>query len=306
MAETDPSVDLRASYQLRMRAHLARYKEDVLGIKESGVWKIRGRTKTYAHILPVGEERLNIIESARTEFWQFWERERLARPALRLHRDFAHLTSSQALAFNLFFPFLRSSQPRSAPLLAALGVHPRPIKAWGFELVLDSAEGTHFDAGITFESNERLLVEVKLTEAEFGSCKPDAAHRKKLNSVYAPRLESRVEPEALRPDTFFQNYQVLRNICYAGPQADVVFLLPRANTSLGAGVTVIRSAPLAPVAPHVRVAFLEDVLDALSLGIEDNGLASVVKELSSKYHLGRGNSHAGRNDSPNNVRPIES
>ncbi len=85
------------SYAERMKAHLAAYKRHSLGVSEDGVWAKTGNS--YPHILPTDRQQLNILEPFRHEFWAYCEAHK---PAIRLHRDFHHLNSSQALTFNLF------------------------------------------------------------------------------------------------------------------------------------------------------------------------------------------------------------
>src|SRR4051812_16548522 len=106
------------SYNLMLREHLAKYKQEVLGEAESGSWRDHG---PYPHILPESKQALNIIPEVRAEFWDYIEEcQATESRRVKLHRDFAHLNSSQALAFNLFFPFLGSSKRRADILLGAL------------------------------------------------------------------------------------------------------------------------------------------------------------------------------------------
>ena len=88
------------SYQTALKKHLAEYKANRLGVREAGVYRKTGRA--YQHLLPSNLRYLNLLESIRAEFREYLRHN----PAIRLHPDFHHLNSSQALAFNLFFPFL--------------------------------------------------------------------------------------------------------------------------------------------------------------------------------------------------------
>ena len=132
-----------APFDEYIQARMARYKREVLGVVADGTWSYRGRTISYAHILPAELYRLNVIDSVRDEFWAYWSRQgrEAPRPA-RLHRFFAHLTSSQALAFNLFFPFLGSSRARPSLLLEALVLPAaeaaESVRDWRFEAVPDA------------------------------------------------------------------------------------------------------------------------------------------------------------------------
>src|SRR5256885_12860196 len=84
------------AYIARLQRHLTNYKSSVLLIQDSGVW---GRPpRPYPHILPAERRELNIITPFREAFWRA-QRQR----GWKLHKYFNHLTSSQALAFNLLF-----------------------------------------------------------------------------------------------------------------------------------------------------------------------------------------------------------
>lgn len=276
----------RRDYATRLQAYLARYKREELGVLADGVWRHRGRDIPYPHILPAGAEALNVVAPIREEFWRYWDAQRrtAAAPA-SLHRYFAHLSSSQALAFNLFFPFLGSSRACPAVLLEALGLAraeaAAPIGEWRFEAVLDAAEGTNFDVAIDFADGRRLLVEVKLTEGEFGRCADDARHRRKREERYLPRLAGAVQPAALEPGLFFRHYQILRNVSYAGPSTRVLFLIPRGNAALAGGTRYL-SEHLRPGTP-VSVRYLEDVLAELQAATRGGVLAADVAAVMRKY-----------------------
>lgn len=134
-------------YTERLLAHLCRYKTVRLGIAEDGIWARTGRP--YPHILPVAQLEQNILPGLRDAFWPYAHAE-----GIKLHRDFHHLNSSQAFAFNLFFPFFPpDGDPR--PLLAALELPTLPVAHWGFEAVLDTDEGSNFDVHWTYTGGGR-------------------------------------------------------------------------------------------------------------------------------------------------------
>jgi hypothetical protein len=54
-----------ASYPDRLRAHLAVYKRDTLGVEQDGIWSRNG--KAYPHILPKDQLRLNFLPPLREE-----------------------------------------------------------------------------------------------------------------------------------------------------------------------------------------------------------------------------------------------
>jgi hypothetical protein len=135
------------------------------------------------------------------------------------------------MAFNLFFPFFGLRGDYSTPLLVALGSVGGEVHRWEFEAIPDAAEGTNVDFLIEFVGGRRLLVEVKLTESNFSSCRADERHRFKLQQVYAPRLQGKIADGALAEDTFYAHYQLFRNVSHLNLEAgdQLVLIVPRAN-----------------------------------------------------------------------------
>ena len=87
-------------YSTKVKRHLADYKKERLQIVEDGVFK--QNKKHYKHILPENLKELNIIEIYRKEFWDY----SFMNEDIKLHVDFHHLNSSQAMCFNLFYPLI--------------------------------------------------------------------------------------------------------------------------------------------------------------------------------------------------------
>jgi hypothetical protein len=128
-------------YQLRLLEHLVRYKHTVLGIIEPGTFRYRGRDIPKAHVLPIEHTWANLLEPAQSLVEDYLR----LNPRVRLHRYFHQLNSSQAFAFNLFFPFLSGDALASAALLRAFGQE-ESLDSWEPESVPDDDEGTNLDA----------------------------------------------------------------------------------------------------------------------------------------------------------------
>ena len=47
------------TFQEQKRSHLSRYKREVLGVEDDGIWA--GNGKPYSHILPASQQKLNIL-----------------------------------------------------------------------------------------------------------------------------------------------------------------------------------------------------------------------------------------------------
>jgi hypothetical protein len=268
-----------ASYATRLREHLAEYKRTRLGVRQDGVWLKNGQS--YPHILPRKLRRLNILEAIRREFW-LHRRDR----QIELHRDFHHLTSSQAMAFNLFFPFFGLGNGHSQALLDGLGLQSGSIAEWGFERVLDPAEGTNFDFHLAYADGRQVFFEAKLCESGFGKAKRNARHSKKLDDLYRARLLGNVGDANLAEQVFLQNYQLLRNVSYLHADANhqLVLICPKANDRLQKGLRFLEDALTSELRGSVRVVYLETLMGRLRNhpGLEGR-LAAHIDLMGEKY-----------------------
>jgi hypothetical protein len=246
------------TYQMALKKHLAEYKANRLGVREAGVYRKTGRA--YQHLLPSNLRYLNLLELIRSEV-----REHLRHnPAIRLHPDFHHLNSSQALSFNLFYPFLSAGGEASRLIAQALGPG-GDVRDWHFEYVPDAEEGTNVDVAWQNSDGAWVFCEVKLSEGEFGCAKPDQRHDKKLQEIYSPRLQGLVDGRLLGFDEFCRHYQLLRNISLLGthPDSHVVFLIPEQNGALIPALKAVLGSLAASVQHRVHVSYLEKVLASL-------------------------------------------
>lgn len=146
------SFKLDESYQEQMRHHLSAYKVDCLKVSGKGIWRKNGKER--AHILPFENLRLNILEPFREQFWRYF-----ATSGIKLHSDFHHLTSSQAMCFNLFYPCM-SSGNLHLQLLGDIFGSDAPLSDRRFEFIYDAAEGTNFDFQLK-AAEARLLFELR-------------------------------------------------------------------------------------------------------------------------------------------------
>jgi hypothetical protein len=269
-------------YADALRAHLATYKRDRLGIQEHGIW--RNNKRAYAHILPEAEYQLNILETIRTPFWRYFEG---VSATTATHTDFHHLNSSQAFAFNLLFPFVGLPGSRPRDLLAALGVADGEVRAWTFEAVPDGNERTTFDFLAELEDGRRVFVEVKLTETNFGTCVPEDTHRRKLEEHYRPRLRGKTVAEHVDESIFFAHYQLFRNVSHLELERRdrLVLLVPRANVTAWDEAVAFTSKHLSDdVHGHVLVVAAEDVIDSLERSAAGSPLLTAhVALLREKY-----------------------
>lgn len=246
------------SYTGRLKSHLAQYKAMRLDVHENGRWNRNGQQ--YAHILPQELHRLNILEPYRNAFWEAHG----SRTSWTLHEDFHHLNSSQAMCFNLLFPFWLERE-RLPLLLELLGLQNGLITEAEFEKVLCDEEGTHFDFFLGMRGGGRILFELKLTERDFGKAESNTRRLKKLEAIYKPGLVAKIAERALQPQVFFENYQICRNVLHLRPDAGdrLVLLFPRLNSELQSGVAFLQEHLHKTMQASVQVVYLENVVAQL-------------------------------------------
>jgi len=242
----------KETYDEIMKQHLSGYKVSALGLHSNGIWK----GKEYTHILPVEYRELNILEPYRIEFWKWFEKQKI-----KLHVYFHHLSSSQAMCFNLFFPFIAENKTYVQTLGDVFGLS-GTIQDAQFEVVFNALEFTNFDFCITADS--KCLFEIKFTEENFGKESPDESHVSKYNRVYSPQMAGKFSEEYSSCDAFLRNYQIMRNAWNLEPHTvdRLVFLVPKSNTRLEADLTVLDRCLSKAYRPRISVVFLEEIVQA--------------------------------------------
>lgn len=218
---------------------------------------------------------------------QFWAAQ--AEQGWALHKYFHHLSSSQALAFNLFFagyPVLPTTFAAFRRVLQLDLLSPYSVN---FEVVLDDEEGTNIDVLVTGASGVRTIIEIKLTEQSFGRAKADQRHLDKLRDVYRPRLNGRIAEECLDPTVFLDDYQLFRNVAQIrrGVPDRVVFLIPRNRPTLWAHTNGWSQSPrLGTLRENIAVIATEDIIDALAEdSLSPHMPVGLAAQVSAKYSL---------------------
>lgn len=252
-----------AEYVTRLRRHLGAYRESVLGVP-AGTW---GKVpEPYEHILPVDAFRLNIVEPIRESFW-----DTQSKKGWKCHTLFHHLSSSQGLAFNLFFPLYPSIPGAFKETRAVLGMAGDDPADLDFEVILQTddgrrVDGTNIDTLITARPRDRTVIEIKLTESRFGPAPHDAKHLKKLEDVYRPLFYGRLPDVLLEPVPFFKDYQLYRQLAQIRRNSDdrVLLMIPRARPHLWRFAQKWCARPeLGEFSGRVAVVAIEDVAAAL-------------------------------------------
>ena len=276
-------------YKQRIYAHLSHYRQDVLGIHECGTW----RNRKYSHILPIHLKEKNILETIGSSFWDYAQKCSSGDKYMNdnLHRCFHHLNSSQAMCFNLFYPFLLKKEWLDDLARLLIGEHNDGVEMAEFEHIEDAEEGTNFDFFIRLKSGQRIFFECKFTEEEFGQAMDDERHQLKLKKIYRPMLQEKVIPEVLEPSVFFKNYQLLRNISHINPEnRDHLFIIfPRGNSGiispLDEKVKAIDQLLLEGMKQSVTVLYLEDLVENIkkSLISKDSQMSKHWRLFEGKY-----------------------
>jgi hypothetical protein len=297
------------NYPAFRKAKLAEYKSKYL-TKGCGFW----RNRSYDHILPVGEGEKNILRYFRDDFWIYFKK-----TGIKLHPDFHHLNSSQALCFNLFFPLFHYEKrfltyvlhrifevPSTyftpiedrKKLISMRNVHASDRFAKEledqfmdqnsfidvqFEKILNKPEFTNFDFFVQLKEGHKVLFEIKYTEPNFKGEKNDATHNKKYHNIYRPKLENILRPEFLTEDFVFANYQIIRNLSYIDDITTVIFLFPAENQQLEKTEKLINEILLPERRLHVRVVYLEDLVSTILNASYLDELQPIFEDFKLKY-----------------------
>lgn len=268
---------MKKSYVAQMKKHLEAYKRDRMGLDIPGTWIKNG--KPYSHLLEKVSHRLNILEPYRTEFWVARQEGDLGK--FELHPCFHHLTSSQAMCFNLFFPFLHGNRKYLPILLKSLGLPTEEVAEAVFEKILDEKESTAFDFFLRYKDGSQITFEVKFTEGDFGATTVDAKHERKFKEIYFPMTEGILTPEYREMKAFLKHYQFLRNLIYLGTaeKSHCLFILPKANPAFAGVEKRLDSALLSEFRQKARAVWLEDVVATLSSSVSTTGDSRLIHHI---------------------------
>jgi hypothetical protein len=220
--------------------------------------KVGGPGHHYAHILPDGEEFLNILEPFRDEF--VGERD-AGKLTFRLS-DLPHLNSSQEMGINLAFPFIFCGW--HLPLLAALEVDSEPIESSEFERRMP--DRTNVDVFLRRQSGRELFCEIKLAETGFGTANDANAVYEEIFRNLHPQLEAVVGNGHLNLDNFEQYYQLFRYLALIAPDQPHIFcpVIPRRNRPFHNSRIAFMEQVVQPVVRQkVKISYLEDVIERL-------------------------------------------
>jgi hypothetical protein len=239
------------SFKKNVQDYLGSYKKKVLGISKHGKWWINKKDNQYVerfHILPLNEgvkkdykygknniRKLNLIEPYRDECWDFIIKHRIP-----LHQYFHHLTSSQGMCLNFFYPFFK--ERKLSIVLNSLGVSnlisdndiDYSDVAFEQESSIDNdKQATSFDFYLSLLNGQKFYFEIKYTETGFGSKEVDEKSTKRFEEVYKKPANNVLIRDFQDPKISLQNYQIMRNLIHLGQDSFVIFIYPKGNTVVG-------------------------------------------------------------------------
>jgi hypothetical protein len=265
--------------------HLSNYKVEVLGVKENGIFRYRGRDVPKAHILPFAGKgtrgELNILPYREVRFFE------QAYSPVKRHQFFHHLNSSQALCFNLFYPLLEECRLLLITEFLRVTTTGRLDATFERQSRIEKAERrTSFDFHLGWPTDNNIFFEVKYTEEGFGKAKADAEHSQKFREMYSHLVDCSSEflSRSCQDEAFFlAHYQILRNFVHLDSSSYVVFLLPSANDKVRVqAFDAMEEALTAAGKERVKVVFLEDLIAFLE-GCQPHSLAAYYREFRRKY-----------------------
>lgn len=268
------------AFKKEMEKHLEDYKVNRLGIEESGEW----RGEEYFHILPLPYKDLNLLEPYRIDLANHIEGEGINR-----HWGFHHLTSSQAVCLNFFYPLIKEEQ--LSALLEVLQLADEEVKECSFEMEVAGGDGTNFDFYIELASGKKLFFEIKYTEDGFGKKGASRNYQEKYDSFYRDGLAPKLKPGLDGYESFMKDYQLMRNISYvdASDENLLIILYPEGNRRIRKEYdNVLANVIESSFHPNIRLLTWEtvcrDLLDMLQNSPDvSERLVNQYKEFIEKY-----------------------
>ncbi len=264
---------MKDNFTERAKQHMGWYRREVLNVQAAGTFTFKGTPYIREHILPSAERNKNILETIRDDFWRYASAaEKGAQPLTdSLHEYFYHLTSSQAMCFNLFYPLIQ--QERIALLIDCLRIPVTgPVQAT-FELeskIESAARKTNFDFHVGWPTNNGIFFEVKYTEAGFAKvgkkelAQKDSKHRNKFKATYEHLVNDAAEflsNTGRNEDFFLSHYQIMRNLAHLSTHTHVVFVFPSGNKKVKEeAAAAMRDALTDAGRKRVRVLHVEDLV----------------------------------------------
>jgi len=215
------------SFQKQVREHLCSYKHDNYPCIPSVNW----RGKKYFHIFPDEYKYYNIIDAYRQKFISSKFN------SIKLHNDFSHLTSSQALGINLLYPLIDTNKLEL--LLEAIGLPNEVVRYESVEFEKSGIErffsdlnfSTKFDFYLETQSNKKIYFKIKYYENSLGYSRISKTHVKRYDLIYSKLLHPFIQKYQSQ-EVFFRHYKIMKQLVHINQDTYLIYICPRANRSL--------------------------------------------------------------------------
>lgn len=259
----------------KVKLHLSNYKIENL-TTDCGVWKRNG--KKYTHILP--NCRQNLIDvSYKKDFDKLYNEQKK-----NFHVYFSHLTSSQALCFNLFYPICitKNFAIINERCDKNTSFHFEYTEEDSFEKQEDKKDKTNFDFFLQC-NKEKFFFEVKYTEQVFGyvaKVEDGDRHDKKYNDYYKAQLK--IVAPLITKEEFFNNYQLWRNICHV-VYGNIFFVCLKDRTDLIGDVKEAIKKCDKKYQDKIKILTIESIVKNILQSQNDDDMNRHYIEFSKKY-----------------------
>jgi len=256
---------------------LSEYKIKQLKVTQNGTYLDR----TYDHILPKELERLNVVESYRTDFYEEYGEK------MKFHKNFNHLNSSQAVAINFFYPLMKEG--KFDVLLNALNIENEKVIDHGFEKVINTKEGTRFDFYLKLDSGRQIFFELKYTEKSYGMAKADFSHIKTYRNIYSKKIQTYIKRDYCTKEEMFKHYQLFRCAMSLNVEKgdQLVIIYPTWNNSAAKKASLFYDNMIVDsLKDHVKLIRWEDLIKNIESYLNANKgdvLAQPIKAFKDKY-----------------------
>lgn len=193
--------------------HMEKYKENACYLSdEIRAYTTEYRGKLRKHILP--DPQWNFIET-NLPYFELIKRGTNEVLGLKIPKYFCHMTSSQAMAVNFFFPLITHKKIDS--VLKAIGINEMANSAQKIQFEYKSSidgNRSSIDVYIPLMNERSVYIEVKFSEGEFGRNQSkdwDNFYKKYYNAarVVFPDIVNEQDKESRR--WCLTNYQIIRN-----------------------------------------------------------------------------------------------
>jgi hypothetical protein len=233
-----------------------------LGILEDGIWENnKGNIETYKWILPKEMKYKNILPSNYEQQIVEKIKKQADKNEKFLDKNFHNLKSSQALCFNLFYPLTFKENYSYIDETIVIDKYTYPY----FEL-LNKINKTQFDfyIGKGYEIKKKVYngysFEIKYSEKNFGTNTSCDKIEYRYNNIYKSLIEKFSKVKKIDLDTFYNNYQLFRNIFHS-IDGITYFIIPKFRNDLNTIIKkIVEEYCTEEQSARIKVQYMENIV----------------------------------------------